>query len=476
VLSLLLAVAAQGQLSYTNTFRVQTPNDPGAIATADFNRDGKPDFAVLQGPILSVFFNLGSGKFGGRKDTTIPSDSYLIEAADVNNDGHIDVVLAEFNTPDVLVLLGNGDGTFKSPIHVGLAAIPRAIALGDFNKDGKVDLAVTECAGLNTPCDIAVFLGNGNGTFTLTKVLNTPRGANTPNLIATDFNRDGNLDLATVAVSPSRALVFFGLGNGDFKSPIALTVKNPLPPQSVEAIPTLASGDFNGDGVPDLVVMAGFICGAICGGASISPFLSNGSGGFTLIQPSVHNQFGPENFQVGDLNNDQRQDVVTLNASLKAGRFDYWLGNGTGTFSSATSSFNLDRPGGVQIRDMNLDGRHDLIASDLSSPFSPPTVWAEMNQNGTPNCAPPPSNAIHAKICAPGASTSSSTFTVRASGNSPVGIQRLELWVDGVKKFQTLNDQLRKTLTLSPGTHRLVVVAVDAYIGKKSSVKFVKVP
>jgi hypothetical protein len=77
----------------------------------------------------------------------------------------------------------------------------------------------------------------------------------------------------------------------------------------------------------------------------------------------------------------------------------------------------------------------------------------------------PPSNVLQAKRCTPGATTTSTTFTVKASGNSPVGIKRLELWVDGTKRGQALSDQLLTSLTLTKGTHQVTTVAVDQYIG-----------
>jgi hypothetical protein len=474
-LSLLMIVACctltvHAQLTYKTSFQKYTTNSPTAIALADFNRDGKPDFAVLQSSILSVAFNLGGGKFGPFHDTTVPSDSFLVEAADVNNDGQVDVVIAEWNTPNLLVLLGKGDGSFRPPINIALAALPQSIALGDFNNDGRVDLAVTECASWNTPCDIAVFLGNGDGTFTLTTVLNTGLGEARSNLIATDFNRDGNLDLATAVTGPSRALVFFGNGNGAFRAPVVLMVNNPLPAQSAEADPDLVAGDFNGDGIPDLAVMAGYVCGgSACGGANITTFLSNGAGGFTLNSRwNDNNAFGPDAIIAADLNNDLRQDLLTFNGSPWVGGVENWLGRGTGSFFLSKTNLNFSTPADVRVRDMNLDGRHDLVASDWMAPG----VWVGLSQNGAVNCPPPPSDALRAKICTPG-TKASRTFTLRASGNSPLGVKRLELWVDGVKQYETLQDQLRKTLTLTAGRHLLSVVAVDKYVGTSKTSQYV---
>ena len=475
LLAVCFAVPSHAQLSYKTSWTQQLPNAAAGVAPADFNRDGRPDVAVLQGSEVSVFFNLGAGQFGNEHDTPAPSDSYTMQAADVNHDGHIDLMIAEYSTPNILILLGNGDGTFRPPINIGLSGTNGGFALGDFNGDGKLDLAVKECSGSSMPntCAINVMLGHGDGTFSTSALLAAGSGAQLDNLVATDFNKDGRLDLATAAEKPSRGLVFFGNGNGTFRSPIALKVNNPIPSQSVEGQPNAVAADFNGDGIPDLAVMAGSYCGgSACGQANVTIFLSNGAGGFTMKTEFQNNDaFGPEYMRASDLNNDLRQDVVGFNGSPWVGEVDGWLGTGSGTFGGMNALYR-GTPSDAQFRDMNLDGRHDFVVGDWMSP----QIQVNLDQNGTPNCAGPPSDMIRAKICSPGASVSSTTFIVKASGNSPVGVKRLELWVDGVKRYQAWNDQLRRTLTLTPGKHRLVVIAVDQYIGSASTAEYINVP
>jgi hypothetical protein len=95
---------------------------------------------------------------------------------------------------------------------------------------------------------------------------------------------------------------------------------------------------------------------------------------------------------------------------------------------------------------------------------------ASINTSAFTNCAPPSSANLAAKICGPGANTSvASPVLVKASGNSPAGIQRLEIWVDGVKKYQKWNDQVAKRFSLAAGSHRITVVAVDMYKGTAQS-------
>jgi hypothetical protein len=474
---------AFGQLTYNTTF-LPLSGVPGGLAVADINRDGLPDIAVVQDATLSIFFNQGGGSFSASHDTALPPNSVSVQAlaADVNNDGKTDIVIAQSQPTQILVLLGNGDGTFQPPIIVPQVNTPGAIALGDLNNDGKVDLAVRECQPNSTNCDIAVYLGAGNGTFTPDTVLPAP-GSNsfTRNLVVTDFNKDGKLDIATAALAGSSLLptanfsVFFGNGDGAFQSPVVVQVPFLLPPNSAAEPPSIVYGDFNGDAVDDLGVETGSICGgSACGQAQMNIFLSNAAGGFTFQEQfATRSDEGPNNWAAGDLNNDLTIDLARISSKFQTPATQTWVNNGSAIFTSISNPYQGSSSRYAEIRDINLDGLHDLVLGLFSQGGT--EVIVGFNQNGTPNCPPPPSNVLQAKMCSPGSSTSSTTFTIKGSGNSPVGIKRVELWVDGHKVFQTLNDQLQKTLTLSQGTHQITIVAVDKYIGFAKATRSVHV-
>jgi hypothetical protein len=475
---------AFAQLTYTTTFLTHPDGDPGGLTIADFDRDGKPDLGVVHGSVVSIFFSQGAGNFSDPTDTFLDPSFVSVQAlaADVNNDGKIDMVILQSQPTQVLVLLGNGDGTFQPPLALSLVNTPFAMGLGDFNGDGKIDLAVRECPTTTTDCDIAVYLGKGNGAFVLNRVLPAPGSASrTRSLVVMDLNRDGKLDIATAALSGSSSAptanftVFFGKGNGSFRPPVMTPVAFTVPAGSVAFPPSIVAGDFNGEATPDIGVETGSSCGgSACGQATMNIFIDNGAGGFKLKGsfPSSTNE-SPNNWLAADLNNDLSTDLARLSGSIRSGSFQSWMNNGSGTFSSIANPYSDSNPAYVEARDMDLDGRHDVIMGFPD--FGVTGVLVGLSQNGTPNCPPPPSNALQAKLCTPGAATNSTTFTVKASGNSPVGIKRLELWVDGAKRAQTLNDQLLTTLALKKGTHQLTVVAVDEYIGIAKTTRIVKV-
>jgi hypothetical protein len=474
-----------GQLTYNNTFVAQfSDGSPEGLAIADFNRDGKPDIAMIHGSTLSVFFNQGSGKFGAAHDTALTANSISVQAlaADLNNDGKIDIIIAQSQPMQIVVLLGNGDGSFRSPLTIPQVNTPDTLGLGDLNNDGKVDLAVHECPTSSTNCDIAIYLGTGTGTFSPHTVLPAPGSISfNQSLAVTDFNQDGKLDIATAALNGSSSSptvdfsVFFGNGDGSFQAPMMVPVPFSVPANSAAAMPSIVFGDFNGDAVDDIGVETGSFCGgSACGQSQMNIFLNNGFGKFTLTrQFASSSDESPLNWRAADLNNDLTIDLARLSGSIRNGSLKTWVNNGKATFTSISNPYQNASPAYAEFRDINLDGRHDLVQADV--PLDLAGLIVSLNENGTPNCPPPPSNVLQAKMCTPGSSTGSTTFTVQASGNSPVGIKRVELWVDGHKVAQALNDQLRKTLTLSVGSHTITIVAVDQYIGFAKTTRTVNV-
>ena len=287
-----------------------------------------------------------------------------VAVGDFNKDGNMDLVVANVNANSISVLLGNGDGTFQAHVDYATGIWPESVAVGDFNGDGKPDLAVANFYGNS----ISILLGNGDGTFQAQVEYAT---ASFPSPVAVgDFNRDGKLDLAVASSQDNNVSVLLGNGDGTFQPPVNYSAGSG--PSSV------AVGDFNGDGRLDLVVADQ---GTTNGDNKINVLLGNGDGTF---QPAVSYNTGPNptSVAVADFNADGKLDlVVATNGNISNNTVSILLGNGDGTFQAhvdyQTGSSN---PSSVAVGDFNGDGKLDLVVADL---FSADVRLLLGNGNGT---------------------------------------------------------------------------------------------
>ncbi len=274
-----LGMAALGTatlgLSFVNSANPAVGNDPNAVATGDFNGDGIPDLAVAnygdgKNPsTVTVLLGHGDGTFTATAvSPAVGIDPTYIAVGDFNGDGKADLVVSNSGVEvagvwpngTVTVLLGNGDGTFTPAASPTTGKQAQSIAVGDFNGDGKLDMAI-----VNGQSDtLTILLGNGDGTFTAAA---SPAAGNGPYGIATgDFNGDGKLDLATPDFGSNSVTVLLGNGDGTFTaapSPATGTQPN-----------RVVIADFNGDGKADMAVTNG-------GSNTVTILLGNGDGTFT---------------------------------------------------------------------------------------------------------------------------------------------------------------------------------------------------
>ncbi len=337
---------------------------PTMLDVGDFNGDGFRDVVTCQ-PFLSFSSGSNISEFFGKGDGTFQSAAKIninapisVAVVDFDGNGILDFAVESGSFPLVLsIFMGNGDGTFRAGTSVSLnfsSSVSPPVA-GDFNNDSIPDLAA---AGSSI---IAVLLGNGDGTFQAPRIFNTNF---TPSSQAVaDFNSDGNLDLVAGGSSfgPGTVVVLLGNGNGTFQAPKSFT--------TVNTISALTTGEFNGDGRPDLVTVSPNT-------NSVSVFLGNGDGAFSL-QGDIPVGRNPIAVVVGDMNGDGFADIGTANSS--SGNVSMLLGNGRGGFQAAFNFTVAGNPSSLTLGDFNKDGRLD-VAATLSGAN---TVSVLLNAGGT---------------------------------------------------------------------------------------------
>jgi hypothetical protein len=365
-------------LTFVNsTFPVGT--EPQGVVVGDFHGDGKSDLAVFnrcgsvpvcegyESGSVSILLGTGNGTFT-LKSTLTPTIGNPISGVvgDFNNDGKLD--LAVISEPDCMgcsngtIFLGNGDGTFtEGNTFLEFDGESFAIATADFNRDGNLDLAVSYIPEVS---NVDVFLGNGNGSFADISSLSDGGSLESDSLAVGDFNNDGIVDLASVGaggvtgnnVELGPVTVYLGNGDGTFTlqpSQPAVTLVNPA---------AVTAADFNGDGILDLAI-------ADAGSTALTILKGNGDGTFTQVsrEPALP-QFS--NFvTIADLNGDGKLDLVFSNScgtGCTANTISIFLGNGDGTFQTGLTETVGNDPQAVAVGDFNGDGRLDLAVTNSS--------------------------------------------------------------------------------------------------------------
>jgi hypothetical protein len=351
---------------------------------------------VLAVPALAVLRAEAQVQFGAPTSYSVGTTPVATVAGDFNEDGKLDLATANYATGDVSVLLGNGDGTFQPAVSYPAGLTPTFMAEGDFNGDGKLDLAVSN----GTSNTVSILLGNGDGTFQSPVQYNVGNNANY--IAVGDFNNDKKPDLYvsdgnTVALEspgPLNISILFGNGDGTFQSPVETSV-NPAvvapgrPPYINEMV---ALGDFNRDGFLDVAIsyFFGNPASGVFGGYLII-LLGNGDG--TFQPPATYYPFGPFDYAyatwgvvAGDFNGDGQIDLA---ASGGTGVW-VWSGRGDGTFSFVPSpAGGYDGYGNsfdaAAVADLNNDGKLDLLALNIDLPAdgSLTLQWGLGNGDGT---------------------------------------------------------------------------------------------
>jgi hypothetical protein len=235
-----------GKLVPTTT--VNVGGTPYALTYGDFNRDGHEDIAVANalGNSVTVLLGDGNGNFTAAPGSPI-STGYTptsIVTADFNNDGYLDLAVANYFDSSVSILYGDGNGGFTAgaPLTLADGANPLAIATGDVNSDGVPDLLISDSSG-----NLSLYLGNLSSGFPATATQTRATGADPTALELQDVNGDGFLDEIFTDYTGKAVDIYFGNGAGNFTAGPGRI--------SVGSSPgSLIVGDFNGDGLVDVAV------------------------------------------------------------------------------------------------------------------------------------------------------------------------------------------------------------------------------
>lgn len=237
-------------------------------ASADFNGDGQTDLAVVDNGTdkVAVYLNT-KGEFSKAKEYAVGADPVYAASADLNGDGRPDLVVANYQSGTVSVLMNSGTGTFKNQVSYAAGSGPVAVAIGDLNGDGIPDLAVANVGGT-----VTILLGSGGGVFQAAQTISVgdPTASSPSSIAIGDVNGDGIPDLVMTDGSAGTLITVLGVAGGGFQAPITS--------ESLFIEPgSIALADLNGDGILDAVLDDP-------AGGQVATMYSNGDGTFTFGQ------------------------------------------------------------------------------------------------------------------------------------------------------------------------------------------------
>ncbi len=378
------------------TFQPAVTYDSGgqnavSIAVADVNSDGKPDAVVTDNCVTStcdagavgVLLGNGDGTFQAAVNYTSGGLSpSSVVVGDVNGDGKPDLLVGNiymgngnYSRGSVGLLLGNGDGTFLGPVSFDSGGeYAYGVAVGDINGDGKLDLFVANFCADSTCASggVAVFLGKGDGSFQPVVTYGSG-GLDSYSVAVGDVNEDGKPDLLVANYysadgnyySNGTVGVLLGNGDGTFQAAVSYGSGGSGPV-------SLAVGDVNGDGKPDLLVAnqcSNRNNSNSCTGL-LTVLLGSGDGKFQAAVSYASGGASPSSIVLADINGDEKPDVLISNQCARldgdcAGNISVLLGKGDGSFPAAINyGSGGQTPYSVAVADVNGDGKPDVVVAN----------------------------------------------------------------------------------------------------------------
>ncbi|CAF3154083.1 unnamed protein product [Rotaria sp. Silwood2] len=328
---------------------------PTTVVTTDFNNDNYLDIGAtfVNSGNVGILLGCGNASFGAMMTypTGIGSFPTGLAVNDFNSDGRIDIAAADYGTDNVIVLIGYGNGSFASMMYfsTGDNSRPFSVAIADLNRDGCLDIAVAN-SGSDT---VGILIGYGNGNFATIMTYSTGDGSYPVAIIISDLNKDNCLDIVVVNQNTGNIGILLGYGNGSLASQVTYSIGRYGSPWS-----TVVS-DLNNDGTLDIAT-------ANYNLNSIGLFSGYGNGTFRkMVAYSTGTGSLPRYVTVGDMNNDNRLDIIMVNYGTNDVIIYFGYKNGVYYEGKPYSIGNEAGPISLAIGDFNNDGRSDFVVANL---------------------------------------------------------------------------------------------------------------
>lgn len=473
-----LTAGAQTQTSFSEHTIFNGTDQITVMAHGDFNGDGREDVIINQqstsgtGGATYIVLSNGDGTFDAPRQLTTPAGQQIV-VGDFNGDGKMDYAALDAQAQQVNIWIGHGDGTFTNTSALGTPYAPIAIAAADMNHDDVTDVVVA--AGVNGSFNLQVWMMNNYGTGQ--SATSVTSGVIVPTFIASgDFDGDGKPDIAVVdqGSGPTQVQVWFGDGKGNLASPTQLTDSNGGAYDDFGSIESV--GDFDNNGTSDIAMQRYFAgtSGTAHGVAGITVFKGNTNR--TLSLASVNTAggctYGPP--VVADFNGDGMNDLFYSEGPCTS--------NGTvnAVVNPATAKGVF---GGTEQVVYTFTNNPNVATIKSTQGTKPDVVFWQNQQTGTPGVPAPmmlgllenstsgssfpacgtTNQAVGINVCAPSGSSANSPVNFSISASGPTPMRTVAVWADGQKVSEQLTHAfshysfLDQPVSLSAGTHSITI-------------------